>query len=167
MTMLEKLDRSLWPVRRAWMRFLALFSKTHCFTADVLEALSRGDGTTTFAWWWDNEDEGETYSVDDLMADIDEAVRMITLAASGKEKDARWRLVCQQVIFRCRVLASIHGKQMERIKTELEILGKTEDIRRRYLQLQQQEGKAQDILKRYERLLLELLENMYYTNIQP
>ena len=99
--------------------------------------------------------------------DIDEAVRMITLAASGKEKDARWRLVCQQVIFRCRVLASIHGKQMERIKTELEILGKTEDIRRRYLQLQQQEGKAQDILKRYERLLLELLENMYYTNIQP
>jgi hypothetical protein len=99
--------------------------------------------------------------------DIDEAVRMVTLAATGKENTARWRLVCQQVIFRCRVLTSVHEKQMERIKTEAEILGKTADIRERYLQLQHKEAKARDILRKYERSLLRLLENENRTNSQP
>ena len=57
--------------------------------------------------------------------DIDEAVRMITLAGQDKKKSARWRMVCQQVIFRCSVLVSIHEKQMDQINTELEIFGKT------------------------------------------
>jgi hypothetical protein len=67
--------------------------------------------------------------------DIDEAVRMITLASPGEKKNDRWRLVCQQVIFRCRILASVHEKQMERIKTEIEIFGKTADMRERYQRL--------------------------------
>ncbi len=63
-------------IRKIWLRFLGLFSKGHCFAADVIEAMERGDGTTTLAWCWDGEgEEGEAYSVDDLMADIDEAIR--------------------------------------------------------------------------------------------
>lgn len=91
--------------------------------------------------------------------DIDEAVRMITLAGLEKKKSARWRLVCQQVIFRCRVLASIHEKQMEQIDTELKIFGKTEDIRDIYGHLQEAERKAQEILKKYELQLLEQLRD--------
>lgn len=89
--------------------------------------------------------------------DIDEAVRMITLARTGQQQNSRWRLVCQQVIFRCRVLASLHEKQIERIKTELEIFGKTQDMRERYLSLQKTEGKAREILRNYERHLLDQL----------
>ena len=89
--------------------------------------------------------------------DIDEAVRMIILARTGEEKNSRWRLVCQQVIFRCRVLASVHEKQMEMIKTELEIFGKTADMRERYLRLQKAEGKAREVLRIYERHLLDQL----------
>ncbi len=89
--------------------------------------------------------------------DIDEAVRMITLARTGEKKNSRWRLVCQQVIFRCRVLASLHKKQMERIKTELELFGKSTDMRERYLRLQEAEGKAREVLRTYERHLLKQL----------
>lgn len=89
--------------------------------------------------------------------DIDEAVRMITLARTGQQQSSRWRLVCQQVIFRCRVLASLHEKQIERIKTELELFGKAQDMRERYLSLQKTEGKAREVLRNYERRLLDQL----------
>ncbi len=80
---------------------------------------------------------------------IDEAVRMVTLAGNDK-KDARWRLVCQQVIFRCRVLASQHQKQLDRFKTEVEIFGKTAKLTDTYLRLQKAEERARDILRNYE-----------------
>jgi hypothetical protein len=89
--------------------------------------------------------------------DIDEAVRMITLASPGEKKNDRWRLVCQQVIFRCRILASVHEKQMERIKTEIEIFGKTADMRERYQRLQEAEAKAREVLRNYEHDLLDQL----------
>ena len=99
--------------------------------------------------------------------DIDEAVRMITLAGRDKKRSARWRMVCQQVIFRCRVLASIHEKQMDQINTELEIFGKTEEIRKTYLRLQEVERKARDILKTYELQLLEQLSDSTASVAQP
>jgi hypothetical protein len=99
--------------------------------------------------------------------DIDAAVRMITLAGLDKKKSARWRMVCQQVIFRCRVLASVHQKQMDQINTELEIFGKTEDIRTLYLRLQEVERKAWNILKNYELQLLEQLNNSTASVAQP
>ncbi len=99
--------------------------------------------------------------------DIDEAVRMITLAGQDKKKSARWRLVCQQVIFRCRVLVSVHEKQMDQINTELEIFGKTEDLRNLYLRLQEVERKARDILKNYELRLLEQLSESTASVAQP
>jgi hypothetical protein len=99
--------------------------------------------------------------------DIDEAVRMITLAGQDKKKSARWRMVCQQVIFRCRVLVSIHEKQMDQINTELEIFGKTEDLRNLYLRLQEVERKARDILKNYELRLLEQLSESTASVAQP
>ena len=99
--------------------------------------------------------------------DIDEAVRMITLAGQDKKKSARWRMVCQQVIFRCRVLVSIHEKQMDQINTELEIFGKTEDLRKLYLRLQEVERKARDILKNYELRLLEQLSDSTASVAQP
>ena len=89
--------------------------------------------------------------------DIDEAVRMITLASPGEKKNDRWRLICQQVIFRCRILASVHEKQMERIKTELDIFGKTADMRERYQRLQEAEAKAREVLRNYEHHLLDQL----------
>ncbi|MGD8370525.1 MAG: hypothetical protein PVG64_09600 [Syntrophobacterales bacterium] len=89
--------------------------------------------------------------------DIDEAVRMVTLAAPGKRENARWRLVCQQVVFRCRVLASRHEQMLEQITLEMEIFGKNEDLSENYLRLKQKEGKARDILKQYERFLMSLL----------
>jgi hypothetical protein len=81
--------------------------------------------------------------------DIDEAVRMLTLAGNDK-KDARWRLVCQQVIFRCRVLASQHQKQLDRFKIEMEIFGKPSELSDTYLRLQKAEERARDILRSYE-----------------
>lgn len=99
--------------------------------------------------------------------DIDEAVRMITLAGQDKKKSARWRMVCQQVIFRCRVLVSVHEKQMAQINTELEIFGKTEDLRNLYLRLQEVERKARDILKKYELQLLEQLSESTASVAQP
>ena len=39
--------------------------------------------------------------------DIDEAVRMITLAGLDKKKSARWRMVCQQIIFRTTAPAGV------------------------------------------------------------
>ena len=99
--------------------------------------------------------------------DIDEAVRMITLAGQDKKKSARWRMVCQQVIFRCRVLVSVHEKQMDQINTELEIFGKNEDLRNLYLRLQEVERKARDILKNYELLLLEQLSESTASVAQP
>jgi hypothetical protein len=99
--------------------------------------------------------------------DIDEAVRMVTLAGQDKKKSARWRLVCQQVIFRCRVLVSVHEKQMDQINTELEIFGKTEDLRTLYLRLQEVERKARDILKNYELRLLEQLSESTASVAQP
>jgi hypothetical protein len=80
---------------------------------------------------------------------IDEAVRMVTLADNGK-KDPRWRLVCQQVIFRCRVLASQHQKQLDRFKIEMEIFGKSSELNDTYLRLQKAEERARDILTSYE-----------------
>ena len=84
--------------------------------------------------------------------DIDEAVRMVTLAGNDR-KDARWRLVCQQVIFRCRVLASQHEKQLDRFKIEMEIFGKPSVLCDTYLRLQKAEERARDILRSYELLL--------------
>jgi len=98
--------------------------------------------------------------------DIDEAVRMITLAGMDK-KSARWRMVCQQVIFRCRVLASVHQKQMDQINTELEIFGRSDDLRNLYLRLQQVERKARDILKKYELQLLDQLRDSSTSVAQP
>jgi hypothetical protein len=89
------------------------------------------------------------------------------LAGQDKKKSARWRLICQQVIFRCRVLTSIHEKQMDQINTELEIFGKTEDIRNLYLRLQKVERKARDILKNYELRLLEQLSDSTASVAQP
>jgi hypothetical protein len=91
--------------------------------------------------------------------DIDDAVRMITLAGQDRKKTSRWRMICQQVIFRCRVLASIHERQMDQIDAELEFFGKNEDIRDRYLRLQRAEGKARSILKNYELQLLDQLRD--------
>lgn len=88
--------------------------------------------------------------------DIDEAVRMITLAGNDK-KDSRWRLICQQVIFRCRVLASLHEKNMERLKKEIEIFGKSPGIRETYHRLHETEAKALEILSNYETSLLKQL----------
>jgi hypothetical protein len=81
--------------------------------------------------------------------DIDEAVRMVTLAGNDK-KDSRWRLVCQQVIFRCRVLAAQHEKQLDRFETEMEIFGKPSELSDTYLRLQKAEERARDILRSYE-----------------
>jgi len=81
--------------------------------------------------------------------DIDEALRMVTLAGNNK-KDARWRLVCQQVIFRCRILASQHQKQLDRFKTEMDIFGKPAELTDTYLRLQEAEERARDILRSYE-----------------
>jgi hypothetical protein len=81
--------------------------------------------------------------------DIDEAVRMVTLAGNDR-KNARWRLVCQQVIFRCRILASQHQKQLDRFETEMEIFGKPSELSDTYLRLQKAEEQARDILKNYE-----------------
>ena len=80
---------------------------------------------------------------------IDEAVRMVTLAGNDK-KDARWRLVCQQVIFRCRVLALQHQKQCDRFKTEMEFFGKTSNLSDTYVRLQKAEERARSILRNYE-----------------
>jgi hypothetical protein len=81
--------------------------------------------------------------------DIDEALRMVTLAGNNK-KDARWRLVCQQVIFRCRILASQHEKQLDRFKIEMDIFGKPAELTDTYLRLQEAEERARDILRSYE-----------------
>jgi hypothetical protein len=89
--------------------------------------------------------------------DIDEAVRMISLAVLGSGGSAKWRLVCQQVIFRCRVLAALHERRLERIRLELEKADGVVEIRNRYLSLQKAEGRARTILKGYERRLLGLL----------
>ena len=89
--------------------------------------------------------------------DIDEAVRMVTLAGNGK-KDERWRLVCQQVIFRCRVLASEHEKQLDRFETEIDLFGKSSDMRDTYLRLQKVEEQARNILRGYESALLSQLK---------
>ena len=88
--------------------------------------------------------------------DIDQALRMVTLAGNNK-KDARWRLVCQQVIFRCRILAAQHQKQLDRFKTEMEIFGKPSELTDTYLRLQKAEKRAQDILRNYESSLLNQL----------
>ena len=88
--------------------------------------------------------------------DIDEALRMVTLAGNNK-KDARWRLVCQQVIFRCRVLASQHEKQLNRFKTEMEIFGKPSDLSDTYLRLQKAQERARNILRGYETALFNQL----------
>ena len=88
--------------------------------------------------------------------DIDEAVRMVTLAGNDK-KDARWRLVCQQVIFRCRILASQHQKQLDRFETEMEIFGKPSELRETYLRLEKAEERARDILRNYELALFNQL----------
>jgi hypothetical protein len=76
-------------------------------------------------------------------------------------------MVCQQIIFRCRVLVSVHEKQMDQINTELEIFGKTEDLRNLYLRLQEVERKARDILKNYELQLLEQLSASTASVAQP
>jgi hypothetical protein len=99
--------------------------------------------------------------------DIDEAVRMITLAGLDDRRSPRWRMVCQQVIFRCRVLASLHHKQTEQINSELEIFGKNEQLRILYLRLQQVEHKAREILKNYELRLLDQLANGEAGAAQP
>jgi len=91
--------------------------------------------------------------------DIDEAVRMVTLAGNDK-KDARWRLVCQQVIFRCRVLVSQHEKQLDRFETEMEIFGKPSELTDTYLRLQKAEEQARDILRSYELSLFNQLNGL-------
>jgi hypothetical protein len=91
--------------------------------------------------------------------DIDEAVRMVTLAGNDK-KDARWRLVCQQVIFRCRILVSQHEKQLLRFETEMEIFGKPSELTDTYLRLQEAEEQARDILRNYELSLFNQLNGL-------
>jgi len=91
--------------------------------------------------------------------DIDEALRMVTLAGNNK-KDARWRLVCQQVIFRCRVLVSQHEKQLDRFETEMEIFGKPSELTDTYLRLQKAEEQARDILRSYELSLFNQLNGL-------
>jgi len=91
--------------------------------------------------------------------DIDQAVRMVTLAGNDK-KDARWRLVCQQVIFRCRILVSQHEKQLLRFKTEMEIFGKPSELTDTYLRLQKAEEQARDILRNYELSLFNQLNGL-------
>ena len=88
--------------------------------------------------------------------DIDEAARMITIAGNDK-KDSRWRLICQQVIFRCRILVSLHREQMERITQEIEIFGKSSGLRETYRLLHETEAKAVEILSNYEASLLKQL----------
>jgi hypothetical protein len=46
---------------------------------------------------------------------------------------------------------------MERIKTEIEIFGKTADMRERYQRLQEAEAKAREVLRNYEHDLLDQL----------
>jgi hypothetical protein len=78
MDMNRRLGLLLRPINRAWGRFLGLFSKKRRFSADVIDAMERGEGTTTLGWWWDEEgleEWEEAYEIDDLMADIDEAIR--------------------------------------------------------------------------------------------
>lgn len=89
--------------------------------------------------------------------DIDEAVRMISLAVDGGKPGRKWRLVCQQIIFRCRVLSALHERRVQRIESEIELFGKTEAMRQRYLKLQEAEARAGHILQDYERRLLDLL----------
>jgi hypothetical protein len=89
--------------------------------------------------------------------DIDEAARMITIAGNDK-KDPRWRLICQQVIFRCRVLASLHKEHMESITKEIEIFGKSSKMRETYRRLHETETKAAEILSNYEASLLRQLK---------
>ncbi len=96
--------------------------------------------------------------------DIDEAVRMVTLAGNDK-KDARWRLVCQQVIFRCRVLVSQHKKQLDRFKTEMEIFGKPSELRDTYLRIQKAEERARDILISYELSLFNQMNGMQFNSV--
>jgi hypothetical protein len=91
--------------------------------------------------------------------DIDEAVRMVTLAGNDK-KNARWRLVCQQVIFRCRILASQHEKQLLRFETEMEIFGKPPELSDTYHRLQKAEEQARDILRSYELSLFNQLNGL-------
>ncbi|MGD8916145.1 MAG: hypothetical protein PVH35_06070 [Syntrophobacterales bacterium] len=91
--------------------------------------------------------------------DIDQAVRMVTLAGNDK-KDARWRLVCQQVIFRCRILVSQHEKQLLRFETEMEIFGKPSELTDTYLRLQEAEEQARDILRNYELSLFNQLNGL-------
>ncbi|MFP3869756.1 MAG: hypothetical protein ACLFVT_02595 [Syntrophobacteria bacterium] len=90
--------------------------------------------------------------------DIDEAVQMISLAASCKSSSLKWRLVCQQIIFRCRVLGVVHERRIDLIKNQLETPGKAAAVRERYLRLQKVEERARRILQSYERRLVELLE---------
>ena len=99
--------------------------------------------------------------------DIDEAVRMITLAGRDRKKTSRWRMICQQIIFRCRVLASIHERQLDQIDAELQFFGKTEELRPLYLRLQGAEAKARDILKKYELQLLDQLKDSRANLAQP
>jgi hypothetical protein len=56
---------------------------------------------------------------------------------------------------------------MDQINTELEIFGKTEDLRNLYLRLQEVERKARDILKNYELQLLEQLSESTASVAQP
>jgi hypothetical protein len=56
---------------------------------------------------------------------------------------------------------------MDQINTELEIFGKTEDLRNLYLRLQEVERKARDILKNYELQLLEQLSASTASVAQP
>ena len=88
--------------------------------------------------------------------DIDQALRMVTLAGNNK-KDARWRLVCQQVIFRCRVLAGLHQKQLDRFETEMAIFGNSSHLGDTYLRLQKAQERARNILRGYETALFNQL----------
>jgi hypothetical protein len=62
----------------AWYRLLGTFSGQHCFAADLVAALERGEGATTFTWWWDDTDgaadDGDC-SLAGLMEDIHHTVR--------------------------------------------------------------------------------------------
>jgi hypothetical protein len=99
--------------------------------------------------------------------DIDEAVRMVLLAAGDNRQSSRWRLICQQVIFRCRVLGSIHERRIKEIQAELEIFRKHEKICERYSRLQEAEIRARDILKDYESNLLSQLAGPNPNNARP
>ena len=61
-------------VDRAWLRFAGYFSERHRLAADLVAAVERGEGATLLTWHCDDSGEPDR-SIDDVLAEVDEAVR--------------------------------------------------------------------------------------------